>query len=35
MDKPGISNEQIGNLARWLKVICEPNRLDRGRPMQL
>jgi ArsR family transcriptional regulator len=27
MENPGISNEQIGNLARWLKVICEPNRL--------
>ncbi len=27
MENPGLSNEQIGNLARWLKVICEPNRL--------
>jgi ArsR family transcriptional regulator len=27
MDSPSLSNEQIGNLARWLKVICEPNRL--------
>jgi ArsR family transcriptional regulator, arsenate/arsenite/antimonite-responsive transcriptional repressor len=27
MENSGLSNEQIGNLARWLKVICEPNRL--------
>ena len=27
MDKPEISNEQITELGRWLKVICEPNRL--------
>ena len=27
MDKSEISNEQITELGRWLKVICEPNRL--------
>ena len=27
MDKPVFSNEQITELGRWLKVICEPNRL--------
>lgn len=27
MENPSLSTEQIGNLARWLKVICEPNRL--------
>ncbi len=27
MDKSVFSNEKIGELGRWLKVICEPNRL--------
>ena len=27
MDKSVFSNEQLTDLARWLKVICEPNRL--------
>jgi ArsR family transcriptional regulator, arsenate/arsenite/antimonite-responsive transcriptional repressor len=28
MDEQAFSNEQLGDLARWLKVICEPNRLQ-------
>lgn len=27
MDKSVFSNEQLTDFARWLKVICEPNRL--------
>jgi ArsR family transcriptional regulator len=27
MDKPIFTNEQVFGLARWLKVLCEPNRL--------
>jgi len=27
MDKQIFSNEQLSDLARWLKVICEPRRL--------
>lgn len=27
MDNSAFSNEQISDLARWLKVVCEPNRL--------
>ena len=27
MDKSVYSNEQLADFARWLKVICEPNRL--------
>lgn len=27
MDKSVFSNEQLADFARWLKVICEPNRL--------
>ncbi len=27
MDKLVFSNEQMADFARWLKVICEPNRL--------
>lgn len=27
MDKAVFSNEQLTDFARWLKVICEPNRL--------
>lgn len=27
MDNPVFTNEQVFGLARWLKVLCEPNRL--------
>ncbi len=27
MDKAGFSKEQVTDLARWLKVLAEPNRL--------
>jgi ArsR family transcriptional regulator, arsenate/arsenite/antimonite-responsive transcriptional repressor len=27
MDKLVFSNEQLADFARWLKVVCEPNRL--------
>lgn len=27
MDNTGFTNDQVMNLTRWLKVICEPNRL--------
>jgi ArsR family transcriptional regulator, arsenate/arsenite/antimonite-responsive transcriptional repressor len=27
MDKSAFTNEEVANLARWLKVIGEPNRL--------
>jgi ArsR family transcriptional regulator len=27
MEKVVFSNEQLADFARWLKVICEPNRL--------
>jgi ArsR family transcriptional regulator, arsenate/arsenite/antimonite-responsive transcriptional repressor len=27
MDQQVLSNERLADLARWLKVICEPNRL--------
>ena len=27
MDKQVFSNEELADFARWLKVICEPNRL--------
>jgi len=27
MDKQSYTSEQLADLARWIKVICEPNRL--------
>ncbi len=28
MDKQVFTNEQLADMTRWLKVICEPNRLQ-------